>query len=45
MPIIPKVLSLVLFFDIVADTPSPKARMNGTETSPVVAPLPSRRER
>jgi len=33
--------SFVLRLDIVADTPIPRDKMNGTETSPVVAPLPS----
>ena len=41
-PIIPNVSSFVLDLDIVAETPSPSARINGTEISPVVAPLPSK---
>ena len=42
MPIIPSESSFVLFFENVAEMPSPNAKINGTETSPVVAPLPSK---
>ncbi|MNN98905.1 hypothetical protein D3C81_2184160 [compost metagenome] len=42
IPIIPKVSSLVLRFDMVAEIPTPSARIKGTEMSPVVAPLPSK---
>ena len=42
IPIIPRESSFVLPFEKVAEIPSPRARIKGTETSPVVAPLPSK---
>ena len=40
MPVRPKLLSFPCFVD--AETPRPKARMNGTARGPVVAPLASK---
>lgn len=38
----PKMSSFVLRRESVVDTPRPSASINGTDTSPVVAPLPSK---